>query len=710
MAGNSDFRESELNSVSCLLNNKFSRLSFAEKCNVKARGRPTPQLNIIQTSSSRNNTFERKFKADIYSKCDWLCGCEIKNAFFCFPCLLFGGEISWTQTGVVDLKHLNEKIKKHENSAQHIKNSIDFGMLGKINIATQVSEAYKLNIRKFNENVKKNRDILSKIIDCLIFCGKFELPLRGHNEKADSDNPGIFRGLLNFAGKLDENLKVHFENSTVFKANSKTIQNELLDCMLDICRTEISNEIEQAQFLAVMSDDTTDISEKTQEVIVFRYEFNGTIYERFWGFYNPESQDAEGLSKQILEQLKIVLKDNTGKLIAQTYDGAAVMSGARGGVQKIVKETYANAHFIHCYAHQLNLVMSKSVSTNREVRIFFSSLSGIPAFFSRSSQRLAELENCMSRRIPRGSDTRWNFNSRVVNTVFENIEQLKECFEKLQNSNNTQTVNEASGLLRLLNDNNFIFWLGVFHPIMPHVDLLYDAFQNRNINSSSAFSSLENFYRAISLIRETNFENLVSTNTDSMPVYRKRKCDENRNAAVKEVCDTICMQARVRFEFTGHLSAGKLLLQEKFETYCRQFPSQEFNETCQAYPMLNKNRLQTELSVLYERNSEFSLASGVAQLHQLFRNTGIYKTLGEVYVLMKILLTSPMTTAEAERCFSSLKRIKTYSRSTMLEDRVSALAMISIEKTLIDTIPNFHSKVTDRFAKMKNRRMDFIYK
>lgn len=183
---------------------------------------------------------------------------------------------------MVDLKHLNEKIKKHENSAQHIKNSIDFGMLGKINIATQVSEAYKLNIRKFNENVKKNRDILSKIIDCLIFCGKFELPLRGHNEKADSDNPGIFRGLLNFAGKLDENLKVHFENSTVFKANSKTIQNELLDCMLDICRTEISNEIEQAQFLAVMSDDTTDISEKTQEVIVFRYEFNGTIYERFW--------------------------------------------------------------------------------------------------------------------------------------------------------------------------------------------------------------------------------------------------------------------------------------------------------------------------------------------------------------------------------------------------------------------------------------------
>jgi hypothetical protein len=110
------------------------------------------------------------------------------------------------------------------------------------------------------------------------------------------------------------------------------------------------------------------------------------VHERFWGFYNPRSQDAEGLSQYVLEQLGVgvVLKDDFGKLIAQTYDGSAVMSGEKGGVLTIIKETYKNSHFIHCYAHELNLVMETEASQNPEVRIFFSSLSGILTF-SRSS-------------------------------------------------------------------------------------------------------------------------------------------------------------------------------------------------------------------------------------------------------------------------------------------------------------------------------------
>jgi hypothetical protein len=46
------------------------------------------------------------------------------------------------------------------------------------------------------------------------------------------------------------------------------------------------------------------------------------------------------------------------------------MSGEKGEVQTIIKETYKNAHFIHCYAHQLNLIMEKAASQNPEVRTF----------------------------------------------------------------------------------------------------------------------------------------------------------------------------------------------------------------------------------------------------------------------------------------------------------------------------------------------------
>ena len=176
------------------------------------------------------------------------------------------------------------------------------------------------------------------------------------------------------------------------------------------------------------------------------------------------------------------------------------MSGEKGGVQAIIKETYTNAHFVHCYAHQLNLVMQKASSQNTQGRIFFSSLSGIPAFFSRSPQRLSVLDN-ITRRIPRPSSTRWNFNSRVVNTVFENKDALIECFKVLQTVNSHQTVDAATGLLRMLNDDDFQFWLSFFHRIMPHVDILYDQMQNRNANSSTVHTALQSFNDVIMKIR-----------------------------------------------------------------------------------------------------------------------------------------------------------------------------------------------------------------
>ena len=69
-----------------------------------------------------------------------------------------------------------------------------------------------------------------------------------------------------------------------------------------------------------------------------------------------------------------------------------------------------------------------------------------------------------------------------------------------------------------------------------------------------------------------------------------------------------------------------------------------------------------------------------------------------------------MTSAEAERCFSALKRIKTFLRATMLNERLTALAMISMENELISNMEDFNEKVIQYFATSKNRRMDFIFK
>lgn len=52
------------------------------------------------------------------------------------------------------------------------------------------------------EEDKKNGHFLSRIIDCVTFCGAFELALRGHDES--SGKPGVLPGLVDFVASLDE--------------------------------------------------------------------------------------------------------------------------------------------------------------------------------------------------------------------------------------------------------------------------------------------------------------------------------------------------------------------------------------------------------------------------------------------------------------------------------------------------------------------------
>lgn len=144
-----------------------------------------------------------------------------------------------------------------------------------------MDSAYRRNIELHNEKVRHNRYILNIIINCVRFCGAFELELRGHDESTSSSNPGVFRGLINFSAELDVDLKEHLEKAPVFKGTSKTIQNEILQTMFSVCQEEISKEIKEADYLSVIADETSDVSNIFQVAIVFRYIARGNPVERF---------------------------------------------------------------------------------------------------------------------------------------------------------------------------------------------------------------------------------------------------------------------------------------------------------------------------------------------------------------------------------------------------------------------------------------------
>ena len=56
------------------------------------------------------------------------------------------------------------------------------------------------------------------------------------------------------------------------------------------------------------------------------------------------------------------------------------------------------------------------------------------------------------------------------------------------------------------------------------------------------------------------------------------------------------------------------------------------------------------------------------------------KLLSEIHTLLKIYLTIPVTTATAERCFSALKRIKTYLQNSMTQECLNNCMILHVHK------------------------------
>ena len=71
---------------------------------------------------------------------------------------------------------------------------------------------------------------------------------------------------------------------------------------------------------------------------------------------------------------------------------------------------------------------------------------------------------------------------------------------------------------------------------------------------------------------------------------------------------------------------------------------------------------------------------------------------------LQILLTISVSVASCERSFSKLKLIKTHLRSTMTQERLTDLAILSIEKTTFELIS--FDDIIDQFAERKARKIN----
>ena len=79
-------------------------------------------------------------------------------------------------------------------------------------------------------------------------------------------------------------------------------------------------------------------------------------------------------------------------IVAASFDGGSNFSGARKGVQALLKE-YAPDLFVHCRAHLLQLTQLNACELSREAKAVISSLNQHFTLFSTSHKRLAVLHD-----------------------------------------------------------------------------------------------------------------------------------------------------------------------------------------------------------------------------------------------------------------------------------------------------------------------------
>ena len=79
---------------------------------------------------------------------------------------------------------------------------------------------------------------------------------------------------------------------------------------------------------------------------------NPQIKECLVSFIHLDRANAVGISNKILNTLTHPsLSLNIHKICGQAYDGAAVMSSDKAGVQAKIKEVSPMALYTHCYSH-----------------------------------------------------------------------------------------------------------------------------------------------------------------------------------------------------------------------------------------------------------------------------------------------------------------------------------------------------------------------
>ena len=683
----------------------------------------------------------RAFNKNWYKTFPWLEYSVIENKAFCFYCRFFckadvkeksfiTGYNNWKKA-----MESNAGVVAHSNSLAHKECLVKYKEFKRTSSVGSVESLVK------NKNIKlieENRYYIKTLAEILLLTCKLEIAQRGHDESSESTNKGNFLELTQFVANHDPVFKNKISNAA---GNAKylhsSIQNELLEILSNEVLQSARDEIAEAKFFSVLADETKDLSKKEQMSIIVRYIYKSEIKEIFLGFIHCEKLDALSLFTTIKNTLlkNGLLLENC---VGQAYDGASVMSGHLKGVQALFKKEVPSAVYVHCYNHVLNLAVIDCCKGIPEFSQYFNMAEQLYVFISHSSIH-TEFINVQKKMYPgkqpkelkRLQQTRWSIQYKMCSVLEDTFESLYVTLH-LVSSRNTDRGLEAKGLLYSLT-KTFMTYIVCFKDILGIISSLSDYLQLKDMDYARANILVEETIQQLQLMRDQSsywdtiwkrIEKLWTITGDTSEAAPKRKKQlparfnmfftevvvENEVDISKQglkigvfftILDKIITELQARFSNNKKLFNGLSSLQPGHKNFLNVSDllsiAGSYVNICSDW---DEEALKAECILLKRLITKKAEIKTMRELLKLLED--YFPAFENIYILTKIAMTIPASTASPERSFSCLKRVKTYTRTAMLNERLSAVSILSIEKDRTKNIDL--DKIVDVFAKNHNNR------
>lgn len=685
------------------------------------------QVKLSQYPQHNFGLKKRSFNSNWFGNFPWLEYSVSRDAAFCFSCRMFGKNVkhdTFVSTGQTNWKKSLDLFREHEKTPAHKASMLSWHSFKTSAVHGSVIE----QLHSANEaEIKDRREYLTRIVAVTQFLAKQNIPFRGHDEGGSSHNQGNFLECLNLLKQFDPFFKSYSapSHSTYLSPAS---QNEIIECCAEEVTANIVRELKEAGMFSVMADEARD-GNTEQLAICVRYVAEDTVKECLLAMTTLKEFDADSITAAIEEQLVHHAIDKL-KCVAQSYDGAAVMSGAVGGVQARFKTNHPEAVYVHCYAHQLNLVLCHTCQAIPEARDLFDLLQSVYSFFSVSlvnHHKFRDVQNQLGLQpseLVQLSKTRWSSQLRSVNAILENLPAVLQCLSSINNS-------MAVGLHAKLSRFSTVYLLVMFKTFLSVTENLHKYLQCETVDLAKAVEYKGAVCDTLKQMRTDEKATMLYETVRTI-------CAENQ---IPEPCATRQRQKQKRMEvYQVESSCGAMSDLSDAEKLKRNLflpcLDRMVAEMDQRFSSLNNQILRgvqacnpgsdsflceerlRGLSDHYKidlKSEEILVAKNYLahKMESLSNIQCVFNLLDKVMFptltqVLQVSLTIPVNSCSCERSFSVLRRLHTWLRSTMGQDRLHHLALLSVEREELGKLSQ--SQVIDRFAKMKHRRYSLMLK